>query len=97
MPADGNVRFLNNASSHPHQDFKRIQALTGGQKPQAAILGCADSRVPAEIVFDQGFGDVFVCRVAGNIATPEEVASLEYSALELKVRAALCVPTRAAA
>ena len=51
-----------------------------------AILACADSRVPPEIVFDQGFGDIFVCRVAGNIATAEEIASLEYAVLELNVK-----------
>jgi carbonic anhydrase len=60
--------------------------ISDKQKPMAAILGCADSRVPAEIVFDQGFGDVFVCRVAGNIATAEELASLEYAVLDLGVK-----------
>ena len=52
----------------------------------AAVLACADSRVPIELVFDQGFGDIFVCRIAGNIATAEEVASLEYAVLELGVK-----------
>lgn len=83
---DGNMRFLDGAVAHPHQDFSRVQAIKAKQKPLAAILGCADSRVPAEIVFDQGFGDVFVCRVAGNIATPEEIASLEYAVLDLGVK-----------
>lgn len=91
---EGNLRFVNCSSAHPHQDFKRIQGLSAGQKPQVAILGCADSRVPAEIVFDQGFGDVFVCRVAGNIATPQLVASLEYSVLDLGVSVRPCMHAR---
>ncbi|EFJ42025.1 hypothetical protein VOLCADRAFT_77347 [Volvox carteri f. nagariensis] len=83
---DGNERFLKGASARPHQDFTRVQQISEKQKPHSAILGCADSRVPAEIVFDQGFGDVFVCRVAGNIATAEEIASLEYAVLDLGVK-----------
>ncbi|GFR46393.1 hypothetical protein Agub_g7989 [Astrephomene gubernaculifera] len=83
---DGNARFISGASVHPHQDFSRVKQISVKQKPLAAILGCADSRVPAEIVFDQGFGDVFVCRVAGNIATPEQVASLEYAVLHVGVK-----------
>ncbi|GLC37668.1 hypothetical protein PLESTB_000800200 [Pleodorina starrii] len=83
---EGNGRFLRGASARPHQDFKRIQQISEKQMPHSAILGCADSRVPAEIIFDQGFGDVFVCRVAGNIATPEEIASLEYAVLDLGVK-----------
>jgi carbonic anhydrase len=53
------------------------------QKPYAAILGCADSRFPAELLFDEGIGDLFVCRVAGNVATPEEKGSLEFGSLVL--------------
>lgn len=86
---DGNLRFITGNSNHPHQDFQRLRSIAPKQKPIAAILGCADSRVPAEIVFDQGFGDVFVCRVAGNIATAEELASLEYAVLDLSVRVVL--------
>lgn len=82
---DGNQRFLDGASAHPHQDFARVQQISAKQTPKAAILGCADSRVPIEIMLDQGFGDVFVCRVAGNIATPEEIASLEYAVLDVGV------------
>ncbi|KAG2491779.1 hypothetical protein HYH03_009939 [Edaphochlamys debaryana] len=83
---EGNQRFLAGESAHPHQDFERVQKISAKQKPLVAILGCADSRVPAEIVFDQGFGDVFVCRIAGNIATAEEVASLEYAVLDVGVK-----------
>uniref|UniRef100_A0A7S0VDS3 Carbonic anhydrase n=1 Tax=Polytomella parva TaxID=51329 RepID=A0A7S0VDS3_9CHLO len=83
---DGNRRFIAGQSIHPHQEKSRIIELCSGQKPFASILSCADSRVPCEIVFDAGFGDVFIIRVAGNIAAPEQVASLEYSILELGVK-----------
>lgn len=85
----GNKRFMEGHCSYPHRDFKRLAELANEQHPTAAILGCADSRVPPEIAFDQGFGDMFVCRVAGNIATPEEVASLEFAVLELQVKVVL--------
>jgi carbonic anhydrase len=75
---DGNQRFVKYKLTHPRQTAARLQEVAKGQNPFAAILGCADSRVPAEIVFDQGLGDLFVCRVAGNIATPEEIGSLEF-------------------
>jgi carbonic anhydrase len=58
-----------------------LAKLLAGNKPFAAILGCADSRVPVEILFDRGLGDLFTVRVAGNVATPEEIGSLEYAAL----------------
>ncbi|GAX73192.1 hypothetical protein CEUSTIGMA_g645.t1 [Chlamydomonas eustigma] len=83
---NGNTRFILGKSDHPHQDFQRLQAIAPKQKPMAAILSCADSRVPPEIVFDVGFGDIFVCRIAGNLATAEEIASLEYAVLELGVK-----------
>jgi carbonic anhydrase len=57
--------------------------VAAGQKPFAAFLGCADSRVPIEIVFDQGFGDVFVTRIAGNVADPAIIGSLEFGTLVL--------------
>jgi len=77
----GNRRFAS--------DLCRLEALTsharrvdllGGQKPFAVILGCSDSRVPAEIVFDQGLGDLFVIRVAGNVVAPSQVGSVEFAA-----------------
>ncbi|GLI59116.1 hypothetical protein VaNZ11_000947 [Volvox africanus] len=83
---EGNARFIKGTRAHPHQDFSRVRQISEKQKPMVAILGCADSRVPTEIVFDQGFGDVFVCRIAGNIATSEEIASLEYAVLDLGVK-----------
>jgi carbonic anhydrase len=80
---DGNKRFVQRKRTNPRQDFGRLSEVAKTQKPFAAILGCADSRVPSEIVFDQGFGDLFVCRVAGNVATPEEIGSLEFGTLIL--------------
>lgn len=83
MLMDGNKRFIEKKRENPHQDFARITEVAKGQKPFACILSCADSRVPPEIIFDQGFGDLFVCRVAGNIATVEETGSEEYGILQL--------------
>jgi carbonic anhydrase len=79
----GNKRFAGQKSQGPNRGVFRLREVAQGQKPFAAILGCADSRVPAEIIFDQGLGDLFVVRVAGNIATPEEIGSLEYGTLVL--------------
>jgi len=77
----GNRRFVTSARS---RDSIATQArrteLANGQEPFAIILGCADSRVPAEIVFDQGLGDLFVIRVAGNIVAPSQVGSVEFAA-----------------
>lgn len=83
MLMDGNKRFVEKKRNSPNQDFTRITEVAQGQKPFACILSCADSRVPPEIIFDQGFGDIFVCRVAGNIVTPEETGSEEYGTLVL--------------
>jgi carbonic anhydrase len=80
---DGNDRFANRKRRYQNQGYTRLQEVAKGQKPFASILGCADSRVPSEIVFDQGLGDLFVCRVAGNIATLEEIGSLEFGSLVL--------------
>ncbi|MBH8567030.1 carbonic anhydrase [Nostoc sp. CENA67] len=80
---EGNSRFVKRQRKNPNQTFTRLIEVAKGQKPFASILGCADSRVPSEIIFDQGFGDLFVCRVAGNIATPEETGSLEFGSLVL--------------
>ncbi|NEX19269.1 carbonic anhydrase [Thiorhodococcus mannitoliphagus] len=77
---EGNLRFANNLSS-PDKPLssQRREELRGGQEPFAIILGCSDSRVPAEIVFDQGLGDLFVIRVAGNIVAPSQVGSVEFA------------------
>ena len=75
----GNERFVSGNTMEPRRDMSRVRELSDGQSPYAAILGCADSRVPVEILFDEGFGDLFTVRVAGNVATSEEIASLEYA------------------
>ena len=79
----GNNRFVNNKRTNPHQTQARLTEVAQGQAPFAAILGCADSRVPTEIVFDQGLGDLFVCRVAGNVASAQEIGSLEFGSMVL--------------
>jgi len=74
----GNERFTRGQVLAPHRNMERVKNLAGGQHPFAAFLSCADSRVPVEILFDQGFGDIFVVRVAGNVSNPEVVGSLEF-------------------
>jgi carbonic anhydrase len=75
----GNQRFVEGKRLNPHQSKLRLEETAVAQYPFAAILGCADSRVPAEIVFDQGLGDLFVVRVAGNVASQTAIGSLEFS------------------
>ncbi len=79
----GNKRFASQKTKAANRGVFRLREVAQGQQPFAAILGCADSRVPAEIIFDQGLGDLFVVRVAGNVATPEEIGSLEFGTLVL--------------
>lgn len=76
---EGNQRFVDGKRLSPNQSRLRLQETAVGQYPFAAILGCSDSRVPAEIVFDQGLGDLFVVRLAGNIAALEAIGSLEFA------------------
>jgi carbonic anhydrase len=82
----GNARYVEGKLQHPHQDRAR-RALTAaqGQHPLATVLTCSDSRVPAEIIFDQGIGDIFVIRVAGNVAATDEIGSIEYAVDHLAV------------
>jgi len=75
---EGNERFVKGEVMAPHRNMARLKEVAGGQQPFAAFLGCADSRVPVEIVFDQGFGDIFVTRIAGNVADPAIIGSLEF-------------------
>jgi carbonic anhydrase len=78
---DGNARFVSGASiCNALSNQPRRNELVAGQAPFAIILGCSDSRVPVEIIFDQGLGDLFVIRVAGNIVTPSQTGSVEYAA-----------------
>ncbi|MBD1884749.1 carbonic anhydrase [Microcoleus vaginatus] len=88
---DGNQRFVDKKRQSPNQDLPRLLEVAIAQKPFAAILGCADSRFPSEIIFDQGLGDLFVCRVAGNVATPEEIGSLEFGTLVLGAKVLVVV------
>lgn len=84
---EGNDRFVagfRSSSSRPSQRTR--EKLVDGQNPIAIILGCSDSRVPAELVFDQGLGDLFVIRVAGNIVAPSQVASVEFAAAAFDTR-----------
>jgi carbonic anhydrase len=85
----GNKRFATQKTKGANRGIYRLREVAQGQKPFAAILGCADSRVPSEIIFDQGLGDLFVVRVAGNVATPEEIGSLEYGTLVLGAKVLL--------
>lgn len=80
---EGNQRYLRHKERHPDQSRARQQELVEGQHPFAVILGCADSRVPPELLFDQGLGDLFVIRVAGNIVDDAILGSIEYAFLHL--------------
>src|SRR5262247_1400517 len=84
---EGNARFV---AGQPRADAlaspTRRSALVAGQEPFAVILGCSDSRVPVEIVFDQGVGDLFVIRVAGNIVAPSQIGSVEFVAARFGTR-----------
>lgn len=77
---EGNRRFVAELGNTDAQNKSRRKGLLTGQEPFAIILGCSDSRVPAELVFDQGLGDLFVIRVAGNIVAPSQVGSVEFAA-----------------
>ena len=81
----GNARFVANEPSREFSDVERAR-LASGQEPFAVILGCSDSRVPTEVVFDQGLGDLFVIRVAGNIVAPSQVGSIEFAAQKFATR-----------
>ena len=84
---DGNRRFVaNQTTALALSDHARRAALVAGQEPFAIVLGCSDSRVPSELVFDQGFGDLFVIRVAGNIVAPSQVGSVEFAAARFGTR-----------
>jgi len=77
---DGNGRFVAGQLTDQALSKRELRRLAADQAPFAIILGCSDSRVPAELVFDQGFGDLFVIRVAGNIVAPSQVGSVEFAA-----------------
>lgn len=83
----GNRRFAAGRPRHPHQDPAHRQSLVAGQEPFACVLGCADSRVPAELVFDQGLGDLFTVRSAGEVLDDAVVGSVEYAVEHLRTPA----------
>jgi carbonic anhydrase len=84
--SDGNRRFADSLVTHPNQSAERRAELTKGQNPFAVIVGCSDSRIPPEIIFDQGLGDLFVVRVAGNIVDDLAIGSVEYALDHLGTR-----------
>ncbi len=86
---DGNARFAQDRPREFQEGLRRRAMLSEGQHPFAIVLGCADSRVPPELVFDTGLGDLFVIRVAGNVASDDEAGSIEYAVDHLDVRLVL--------
>jgi carbonic anhydrase len=80
---EGNQRFVSGQSRHIHENASLRHQLVSGQHPFAIVLGCSDSRVPAELIFDQGFGDLFVIRVAGNVLSDDVLGSIEYARIHL--------------
>ncbi|HEV7713313.1 MAG TPA: carbonic anhydrase [Asanoa sp.] len=79
---EGNRRFCAGRASHPRQSLADVRRLAAGQRPFVVVLGCADSRVSPEVLFDQGLGDVFGNRVAGNVVDPLVLGSVEYAVAE---------------
>jgi carbonic anhydrase len=75
---EGNRRYVSGKMIHPNRDEMRRKELASGQSPFAVIIGCSDSRVPPELIFDQGFGDLFIVRVAGGCIDPVVTSSVEY-------------------
>ncbi|MDN3494614.1 carbonic anhydrase [Planococcus sp. APC 4015] len=81
----GNARFVSGEPRHPRQDVDRRNELAAGQRPTAALFGCSDSRLAAEIIFDEGLGDLFVVRNAGQVISDSVIGSLEYAVAVLEV------------
>ncbi len=82
----GNRRFVENKSIKPRQDEATIKKLENGQSPFAVIVGCSDSRVPNEVVFDQGLGDLFIIRTAGQVSAAASYGSMEFAVLKLNTK-----------
>jgi len=80
----GNERFVRGEARFPTVQKEILAELAAGQHPYATILGCSDSRVPPELIFDAGFGDLFIVRVAGNVVSPEVKGTLQYAGLHLR-------------
>lgn len=81
----GNSRFVSGEYAHPHQDAGRRESLADGQRPIAVLFGCGDSRVAAEIIFDQGLGDLFVVRTAGHVVDSGVLGSIEFGVQVLQI------------
>ncbi|SPD75394.1 Carbonic anhydrase [uncultured Desulfobacterium sp.] len=82
---DGNKRYVGAQMTHPNQTSERRQEVSNGQHPFAVVISCSDSRVPPEVLFDQGLGDIFVIRLAGNIVNDAALGSIEYAVEHLGV------------
>jgi carbonic anhydrase len=80
----GNERFVRGEARFPTVQKEILAAMAAGQSPYATILGCSDSRVPPELIFDAGFGELFILRVAGNVVSPEVMGTLQYAAMHLE-------------
>lgn len=94
MLLDGNQRFMDGKKQYPNQDAARREKLAHGQHPFACVLSCSDSRIPPELVFDRGLGDLFVVRVAGNTVEPAGMESLRYAVDHLGPRLILVLGHR---
>ena len=82
----GNTNFVNDVLNNDSQDSSRRKEVVDGQKPFAVMLTCSDSRVVPELIFDTGIGELFVIRVAGNVANPSSIASIEYAVAHLYIK-----------
>lgn len=91
---EGNQRFATHHPLHPHESASRMNEIAGGQHPPVAVICCSDSRVPPEIIFDQGLGDMFVVRTAGNLLGGLEIGSIEYAVEHLGVKQILVMGHR---
>lgn len=83
---EGNERFAHGKSIHPNREKELREALVSDQNPFAVVISCSDSRVPVEIIFDAGLGDLFIIRTAGHVLSKETLGSLEYAVKKLKVK-----------
>src|SRR3954470_13815767 len=81
---DGNNRFVRGEARFPTIQKEILAELAKGQRPYATVLGCSDSRVPPELIFDAGFGELFIIRVAGNVISPEVLGTLQYAGVHLR-------------
>ncbi len=82
----GNKRFTEGKTIKPRQDFNTIKSVEASQEPFATIVGCSDSRVPNELIFDQGIGDLFIIRTAGQVSAAASYGSMEFAVLKLKTK-----------